>query len=199
MTDDNETKPRFLRALSREGPLGGGNLRAAVMGVNDGLISNFSIVMGVAGGVDSPTIVMLAGIAGLLAGGFSMAAGEYISVGSQRDVYLHQTRDDEDGGGGSGSDARLIGSPWGAAFSSFAAFIIGAFVPIAPYLANLGGLSFYLSAALSAAALLAVGGLIAVGSGRSVAWGAARMLLVGSLAAAATYCAGWVVGGVVGG
>ena len=197
---DNETKPRFLRALAREGPLGGGNLRAAVMGVNDGLISNFSIVMGVAGGVDSPTIVMLAGIAGLLAGGFSMAAGEYISVGSQRDVYLHQTRDEDDeDGGGSGSDARLIGSPWGAAFSSFAAFVIGAFVPIAPYLANLGGLSFYLSAALSAAALLAVGGLIAVGSGRSVAWGAARMLLVGSLAAAATYGAGWVVGGVVGG
>ena len=200
MTDDNETSPRFLRALAREGPLGGGNLRAAVMGVNDGLISNFSIVMGVAGGVDSPTIVMLAGIAGLLAGGFSMAAGEYISVGSQRDVYLHQTRDeDEEDGGGSGSDARLIGSPWGAAFSSFAAFVIGAFVPIAPYLANLGGLSFYLSAALSAAALLAVGGLIAVGSGRSVVWGAARMLLVGSLAAAATYGAGWVVGGVVGG
>ena len=199
MTDVKSPKG-FLRALSREGALGGGNLRAAVMGVNDGLISNFSIVMGVAGGVDSPTIVMLAGIAGLLAGGFSMAAGEYISVGSQRDVYLHQTRDDdEDGGGDSDSDARLIGSPWGAAFSSFAAFVIGAFVPIAPYLANLGGLSFYLSAALSAAALLAVGGLIAVGSGRSVAWGAARMLLVGSLAAAATYGAGWVVGGVVGG
>ena len=196
---DIKSPKGFLRALAREGPLGGGNLRAAVMGVNDGLISNFSIVMGVAGGVDSPTIVMLAGIAGLLAGGFSMAAGEYISVGSQRDVYLHQTRDDEDGGGGSGSDARLIGSPWGAAFSSFAAFIIGAFVPIAPYLANLGGLSFYLSAALSAAALLAVGGLIAVGSGRSVAWGAARMLLVGSLAAAVTYGAGWAIGGVVGG
>ena len=197
MTDVKSPKG-FLRALAREGPLGGGNLRAAVMGVNDGLISNFSIVMGVAGGVDSPTIVMLAGIAGLLAGGFSMAAGEYISVGSQRDVYLHQTRDDEDGGD-SGSDARLIGSPWGAAFSSFAAFVIGAFVPIAPYLANLGGLSFYLSAALSAAALLAVGGLIAVGSGRSVVWGAARMLLVGSLAAAATYGAGWVIGAAVAG
>ena len=193
---DAESKPRFLRALAREGPLGGGNLRAAVMGVNDGLISNFSIVMGVAGGSGDPTIVTLAGIAGLLAGGFSMAAGEYISVSSQRDVYLHQTRGDGNGGG-SDADMSLVGSPWGAAFSSFTAFIIGAIIPLVPYLANLGGLAFYLSASLSAVALLIVGGLIAVGSGRGVAWGAARMLLVGSLAAAVTYGAGRLVGGVV--
>ena len=193
---DAESKPRILRALSPDGPLGGGNLRAAVMGVNDGLISNFSIVMGVAGGSGDPTIVTLAGIAGLLAGGFSMAAGEYISVSSQRDVYLHQTRGDGNGGG-SDADMSLVGSPWGAAFSSFTAFIIGAIIPLIPYLANLGGLAFYLSAALSAAALLIVGGLIAVGSGRGVAWGAGRMLLVGSLAAAVTYGAGRLVGGVV--
>ena len=105
---DAESKPRFLRALSPDGPLGGGNLRAAVMGVNDGLVSNFSIVMGVAGGSGDPTIVTLAG-------GFSMAAGEYISVSSQRDVYLHQTRGEEDGGGGSDADMSLVGSPWGAA------------------------------------------------------------------------------------
>ena len=111
---DAESKPRIPRALSPDGPLGGGNLRAAVMGVNDGLISNFSIVMGVAGGSGDPTIVTLAGIAGLLAGGFSMAAGEYISVSSQRDVYLHQTRGDECGGG-SDADMSLVGSPSGAA------------------------------------------------------------------------------------
>ena len=195
---DAESKPRILRALSPDGPLGGGNLRAAVMGVNDGLISNFSIVMGVAGGSGDPTIVTLAGIAGLLAGGFSMAAGEYISVSSQRDVYLHQTRGDGNGGG-SDADMSLVGSPWGAAFSSFTAFIIGAIIPLVPYLANLGGLAFYLSAALSAAALLIVGGLIAVGSGRGVAWGAARMLLVGSLAAAVTYGAGRLVGAAISG
>ena len=195
---DAESKPRILRALSPDGPLGGGNLRAAVMGVNDGLISNFSIVMGVAGGSGDPTIVTLAGIAGLLAGGFSMAAGEYISVSSQRDVYLHQTRGDGNGGG-SDADMSLVGSPWGAAFSSFTAFIIGAIIPLVPYLANLGGLAFYLSAALSAAALLIVGGLIAIGSGRGVAWGAARMLLVGSLAAAVTYGAGRLVGAAISG
>jgi len=67
-----------------------GSLRAAVLGVNDGLVSNFSLVMGVAGGTSDTGIVLLAGVAGLLAGAFSMAAGEYVSMRSQRDVYEHQ-------------------------------------------------------------------------------------------------------------
>ncbi|MDA0988178.1 MAG: VIT1/CCC1 transporter family protein [Chloroflexi bacterium] len=67
-----------------------GSLRAAVLGVNDGLVSNFSLVMGVAGGTGDTNIVLLAGVAGLLAGAFSMAAGEYVSMRSQRDVYEHQ-------------------------------------------------------------------------------------------------------------
>ena len=200
---DADSKSRLSRALAPDGALGGGNLRAAVMGVNDGLVSNFSLVMGVAGGLDNPTIVMLAGIAGLLAGGFSMAAGEYISVTSQRDVYLHQTRETRqaDGGAadGDGRDLDYLGSPWGAAFSSFAAFVVGAFIPLAPYLLNLGGdLPLYLSAALSAAALLAVGAMVAVGSGRGVAWGAIRMLLVGCAAAAATFGVGFLIGRIVG-
>ena len=61
-----------------------------MLGVNDGLVSNFSLVMGVAGGTSDQDIVLLAGVAGLLAGAFSMAAGEYVSMRSQRDVYEHQ-------------------------------------------------------------------------------------------------------------
>jgi VIT1/CCC1 family predicted Fe2+/Mn2+ transporter len=68
----------------------GGSLRAAVFGVNDGLISNFGLVMGVAGASLEPRFVLLAGIAGLLAGAFSMAAGEYVSVRSQRELYEQQ-------------------------------------------------------------------------------------------------------------
>jgi vacuolar iron transporter family protein len=68
----------------------GGSLRAAVFGVNDGLISNFSLVMGIAGTDAEPRFVLLAGIAGLLAGAFSMAAGEYVSVRSQRELYEQQ-------------------------------------------------------------------------------------------------------------
>lgn len=77
------------RAALEKGMLAasGGTIRAAVLGVNDGLVSNLSLVMGVAGGTDDPSIIVLAGAAGLFAGAFSMAAGEYVSVRSQRDVY----------------------------------------------------------------------------------------------------------------
>lgn len=70
--------------------MGGGNLRAAVFGVNDGLVSNASLIMGVAGASGESTVIMLSGIAGLLAGAFSMAAGEYLSVRSQREMYEYQ-------------------------------------------------------------------------------------------------------------
>ena len=68
----------------------GGGLRAAVFGVNDGLVSNVSLVLGVAGAGAASGYVLTAGLAGLLAGALSMAAGEYISVRSQREMYEHQ-------------------------------------------------------------------------------------------------------------
>jgi len=68
-----------------------GTLRAVIFGVSDGLVSNLSLVMGVAGAAsDNRSIVLLAGIAGLLAGAFSMAAGEYISMQSQRELFERQ-------------------------------------------------------------------------------------------------------------
>lgn len=70
--------------------VGGGNLRAAVFGINDGLVSNLSLILGVAGASSNAGFILLSGIAGLLAGAFSMAAGEYVSVRSQREMYEHQ-------------------------------------------------------------------------------------------------------------
>ena len=64
-----------------------GALRAAVFGVNDGLVSNTSLVMGFAGSGASGSTILFAGLAGLLAGAFSMAAGEYISMRSQKESY----------------------------------------------------------------------------------------------------------------
>jgi VIT1/CCC1 family predicted Fe2+/Mn2+ transporter len=96
---------RTLRAMQRHGQdrpesildlegwhrtIYGGSLRAAVFGANDGLLSNFSLVMGIAGATAQPRFVLLAGIAGLLAGASSMAAGEYVSVQSQRELYEQQ-------------------------------------------------------------------------------------------------------------
>ena len=63
-----------------------GWFRAAIFGANDGLVSNFSLVAGMAGAGSSSQVILLAGLAGLLAGALSMAAGEYISVRSQREL-----------------------------------------------------------------------------------------------------------------
>ncbi len=67
-----------------------GALRAGVFGISDGLVSNTALVMGFAGSGTSRTVTLLAGIAGLLAGSFSMAAGEYVSMSSQREMYQRE-------------------------------------------------------------------------------------------------------------
>ncbi len=69
---------------------GGGNLRAAVFGVNDGLVSNASLILGVAGATSDVKVIVLTGVAGMAAGAFAMAAGEYVSVQSQRELYEYQ-------------------------------------------------------------------------------------------------------------
>jgi VIT1/CCC1 family predicted Fe2+/Mn2+ transporter len=69
---------------------GGNSLRAAVLGANDGLVSNLSLVMGVAGAATSAHTILLTGIAGLVAGACSMAMGEWLSVNSARELYQKQ-------------------------------------------------------------------------------------------------------------
>lgn len=70
---------------------GGGNtLRAAVLGANDGLVSNMSLVMGVAGAAAEARTLLLTGLAGLVAGACSMAMGEWLSVTSSRELYRSQ-------------------------------------------------------------------------------------------------------------
>jgi VIT1/CCC1 family predicted Fe2+/Mn2+ transporter len=69
---------------------GGGNLRAAVFGVSDGLVSNASLILGVAGATSDVRTIVLTGVAGMAAGAFAMAAGEYVSVRSQRELYEYQ-------------------------------------------------------------------------------------------------------------
>lgn len=67
-----------------------GTLRAAIFGISDGLVSNLALVMGIAGASADNHFIVLAGVAGLLAGSFSMAAGEYISMQSQRELFQRQ-------------------------------------------------------------------------------------------------------------
>ena len=80
----------IARLEGRHRSAGGNALRAAVLGANDGLVSNLSLVMGVAGATPGRDVVLLSGIAGLLAGSLSMALGEWISVRSSAESYERQ-------------------------------------------------------------------------------------------------------------
>ena len=100
---------RALGSMTRGGPApvqiaehetwhrsgGGGTLRASIFGVSDGLVSNLSLVMGFAGAQADSKFVILAGVSGLLAGAGSMAAGEYISMRAQRELYERQIKLEE--------------------------------------------------------------------------------------------------------
>ena len=213
---------------------GGGTLRAGVFGVNDGLVSNTCLVMGVAGAEAESSVLILTGVAGLLAGAFSMAAGEYISMLSQKEMFEHQIGQERDElerypaeeaeelaliyaarglplDEARGVAKKLIanpaqaldtlareelglnpddlGSPIGAALSSFVAFAIGASLPLIPFLLGLSP-GVPIAAAISGAALFAVGAMLSLFSGRNASLGGARMFLIGAAAAAATYAIG---------
>lgn len=81
---------QISRIEGRHKTVGGNALRAAVLGANDGLVSNMSLVMGVAGATSGNSEILLAGSAGLLAGALSMALGEWISVKSSQELYERQ-------------------------------------------------------------------------------------------------------------
>jgi vacuolar iron transporter family protein len=80
----------LMQLEGRHRSAGGNALRAAVLGANDGLVSNLSLVMGVAGATLAGKGVLIAGVAGLLAGAISMALGEWLSVQSSRELFAHQ-------------------------------------------------------------------------------------------------------------
>ena len=217
----------------------GGSLRAAVFGVNDGLVSNFSLVMGFAGAEAKPEYILLAGVAGLLAGSFSMAAGEYVSVRAQRELFEQQIamerqelemspKEEEEelaliyqAKGIPEADAHLmarrivenphtaidtlareelgldpsqLGSPSVAAGSSFAAFILGAIVPVLPYFFSAGNVAWMMSGALSCLSLFSVGALISIFTARGPLVSGLRMLGLGLFASAVTYTVGWLLG-----
>lgn len=224
--------------LSHSG-MGGGNLRAAVFGVNDGLVSNACLIFGVAGAA-GPQLVLTTGVAGLLAGALSMAAGEYVSMRSQREMYEHQIRLERaeldeypheeaeelaliyEARGMELARAREfatelmrdpkhaldvlsreelglnpddLGSPWGAALFSFAAFALGASVPLLPFALRVVNQSaLLLSAAATGLSLFVVGMVLSLFTGRNAALGGLRMLMIGGGAGVVTYVIGQLLG-----
>ncbi|WP_159807785.1 VIT1/CCC1 transporter family protein [Cellulomonas citrea] len=98
MAADERIHAEVVRGLATRGRQQmSGTFRAAVFGANDGLVSNLALVLGVGASGVSPSIVLLTGLGGLLAGAASMGAGEYVSVSSQREL-LDASRPASDAG-----------------------------------------------------------------------------------------------------
>jgi VIT1/CCC1 family predicted Fe2+/Mn2+ transporter len=219
---------------------GGNALRAAVLGANDGLVSNLSLVMGVAGAEASPHAILLTGIAGLVAGACSMAMGEWLSVTSSRELNRRQIDIEADelkqmpaeeleemvliyqAKGLGEKQARdlaerlmsnketaldtlvreelgidpeeLGGSPWTAAGASFGLFALGAIFPLAPYFWLSGAAGLVTSLAVSGLALVMMGVVTSLFTGRRALPSALRQLVIGYLAAAVTFGIGRLAG-----
>jgi VIT1/CCC1 family predicted Fe2+/Mn2+ transporter len=210
-----------------------------VFGVNDGLVSNASLILGVAGAVADPHVVVLTGVAGMAAGAFAMAAGEYVSVQSQRELYEYQIGLERDelkqypqaeaqelaliyaAKGLPAKDAdrlaqRLVadpehaldtlareelglnpdelGSPLGAAISSFLSFAVGAVLPLAPWLLVRPPQALAMSVVVTAVALFVVGAMLSLFTGRNAMYSGARMLVLGAIAGAVTFAIGHLLG-----
>lgn len=230
----------FARLEGRHGAGGGNALRAAILGANDGLVSNLSLVMGVAGAAFSGQTVLITGLAGLLAGSCSMAMGEWLSVQSARELYTEQIATEADeltefpeeekeelvliyrAKGFTPEEARSIvdrvmrnkgtaldtlvreelginpedlgGSAWTAAASSFFVFMVGAIIPVLPFLFLHGTNAVVVSAAASAVALFLIGVVTSLFTARGAWFSGMRQLLIGAAAAAVTYGAGHLFG-----
>ena len=169
----------------------GGWLRAATFGAMDGLVSNTALIAGVSAAASSQAVV-ISGIAGLLAGAFSMAlshdtaakATEEIHQDEIRAVNFHLVQE-------LGVDPSEKPSPWIAAISSFVMFAIGAVVPLIPYL--LGYESLWAGVICGGIGLMIAGGVAARFTSRPIWWASLRQLVFGSVAIAATYVVGMLV------
>jgi len=212
-----------------------GTARAALLGISDGLVTNVSLILGVAAAGADAGLVRVAGIASLIAGACSMAVGEYISMRGQVELLesvleiereelrsnpktAHESLEKvliDDGvsketahtasveigknpekamavyaRGKLGINPSELGAAWGAAWSSFITFSIGAFVPLIPWFGLKGASAVYASLGLSALAALGIGSYLGYMTSGRLLWPALRQLLVLILAAAATFLIG---------
>jgi VIT1/CCC1 family predicted Fe2+/Mn2+ transporter len=234
--DDSLPPPR---PESHHRNIQGGTARAAVFGISDGLVSNVALILGVAGASPGAGVVRLAGMAGLIGGAVSMAAGEWVSMTAQSEllerelkmeeielrrhphgereelVQIYQSRGvardtaerlanemmrdpelalETHAREELGIDPHALGSPLGAAISSFLAFAVGALVPLVPWFFGAGTAALVASILLGAATAIIVGSLLARYTGRPVTRTALRQLLFSAIPAAITFALGSIVG-----
>jgi vacuolar iron transporter family protein len=210
-----------------------------VFGVTDGLVTNVCLILAFAGANPGPGVVRLAGVAGLIAGAFSMGGGEWVSMRVQREllerelaleqheihnrpegerrelVRIYENRGVEPSVARTlasemmrtpelalethareelGINPRALGSPIGAAVSSFGTFALGAVLPLIPWLVTRGTGAVVASIVIGAVAALAVGAAVALFTNRVWWWTAMRQVFMVAGMAAVSYGVGTAIG-----
>lgn len=163
-------------------------IRAGLFGVQDGMVSNFGLIMGVAGAQVAPEAVLIAGIAGLLSGGLSMGAGEYVSVATQREML--------EAGQVVEADDNVRATR--AAFASSGLFALGALIPLVPFLFTTGMPAVVASSLLTGGSLFAAGAVLTRLTRRSPWRSGLRILVIGGGAGILAYAVGSALGVAVG-
>lgn len=165
-------------------------LRAAVLGANDGIVSTSSVVMGVAGAGADNKAIFTAGMAALVAGALSMAVGEYVSVGSQRDaekVHVETVHGDD-------AENHELTSPVQAAVASFVSFTVGGLVPFLAVVIAPNGTKIWATIGAVIVALLLTGYFSAMAGNAPKVRAMARIMIGGLLAMGITYIIGFIFG-----
>jgi VIT1/CCC1 family predicted Fe2+/Mn2+ transporter len=181
--DDVESSGRYLAEV--------------IYGANDGIVTTFAVVSGVAGAALDPSIVLVLGAANLFADGFSMGMSNYLSRRSELD-YQRSKRGSDAGAATDpepepeSADGK---SPRRTAFVTFLAFVVAGWAPLVPYILELAP-TFPFSIGFTGLAFFLVGASRSLVTARSWYRNGAEMFLVGMTAAVVAYTVGNVLGGV---
>lgn len=183
------TEPALDAASPSDRGLDNSNtIRAGVFGIQDGVVSNFGLVMGVAGASISPGAVVIAGVAGLVSGAISMGAGEYVSVRTQAELLeTHRVV---------ASEQENV-SPYRAAAANGLLFALGGMFPLLPFVLADGVTAVAISITLSILVLFGAGALLTRLTRRSPVRSGLRLLFIGGGAGLLGFLIGTLLGGVV--
>ncbi|MFC7139915.1 VIT1/CCC1 transporter family protein [Halosimplex aquaticum] len=162
----------------------GGYIAEVIYGANDGIVTTFAVVAGVAGAALDPAIVLILGVANLLADGFSMGMSNYLSQHSERDYRAAR--------GTTVADAR---PPRYTAAVTFLSFVVAGWAPLVPYAFGIDA-TFRLSVVVTGIAFFVVGASRTLVTDRRWYRAGAEMFAIGMLAAAVAYAAGVTLGGL---
>ncbi|WP_256300179.1 VIT1/CCC1 transporter family protein [Haloarchaeobius salinus] len=163
-------------------------LAEVIYGTNDGIVTTFAVVSGVAGAALNPGIVLVLGAANLFADGFSMGMSNYLSRRSEMD-YRATVEGESDGPADGGK------SPASTAFVTFLAFVVAGWAPLLPYIFELEP-AFPISIAVTGLAFFVVGASRSLVTSRSWYWNGGEMFVVGMAAATVAYAVGDLLKGL---